>query len=147
MIEKVCPMELRASGGGIEFLAFRHPHAGYQVVKGTIEPGEDAMHAARRELHEESGLTPDRPFAFVGQSSAIAEGQIWTFFRVWSNCLPDRWVYHCADDGGLDFTFFWADIANPLGEGWDPVFQRAIAYFVDQVMVPATVNQPGASIR
>ena len=37
-------------------LLFRHPQAGVQLVKGSIESGETAQQAALRELWEESGL-------------------------------------------------------------------------------------------
>ncbi|MDR1998534.1 MAG: NUDIX domain-containing protein, partial [Frankiaceae bacterium] len=37
------------------------PGAGMQVPAGTIEPGEPAEAAARRELFEESGFAPGGP--------------------------------------------------------------------------------------
>ncbi|WP_410001350.1 NUDIX domain-containing protein [Rhizobium leguminosarum] len=41
---------------GLEILAFTHPSAGNQFVKGTVEEGERPQDAAARELREESGL-------------------------------------------------------------------------------------------
>jgi 8-oxo-dGTP pyrophosphatase MutT (NUDIX family) len=53
---KACPVIVRRTAGGVEILAFRHPKAGCQLVKGTIEPAESVRRAAERELQEESGI-------------------------------------------------------------------------------------------
>ena len=53
---KACPVVLRRTADRIEILAFRHPLAGCQLVKGTIEVEETIQHAAERELHEETGV-------------------------------------------------------------------------------------------
>ena len=57
-MNKVCPVVVRLCDGRREVLAFVHPVAGKQFVKGTIESGENPLDAARRELREESGLNP-----------------------------------------------------------------------------------------
>jgi len=49
-IEKACPVVLRVSKEILEVLAFIHPSAGKQFVKGTIENGETPQQAAEREL-------------------------------------------------------------------------------------------------
>ena len=122
MIRKAVPVVTRR--GGTEILAFEHPMAGKQLVKGTIEAGESAIDAAARELFEESGLRLD-DFAFVAASQDIVQGQEWVFFHHAAKGLPDRWVHHCLDDGGHDFRFFW----HPLSlksEGWHPVLLRVL---------------------
>jgi len=53
---KACPVVARSTNGCLEVLAFRHPIAGYQLVKGTIERDETVQRAAERELLEESGI-------------------------------------------------------------------------------------------
>ncbi|WP_374834663.1 NUDIX domain-containing protein [Paenochrobactrum pullorum] len=55
MIEKACPVVFRTSRHGLEVLAFIHPLAGKQFVKGTVEDAETARYAAEQELREESG--------------------------------------------------------------------------------------------
>jgi ADP-ribose pyrophosphatase YjhB (NUDIX family) len=53
---KACPVVFRKKAGLMEILAFRHPIAGYQLVKGTININEGIEQAAERELLEESVL-------------------------------------------------------------------------------------------
>jgi 8-oxo-dGTP pyrophosphatase MutT (NUDIX family) len=69
-LEKVTAFVLRPAAAGRELLIFRHPTAGYQLPAGTVEPGEDPLCAAVREVAEETGLaarvceylgTQDRP--------------------------------------------------------------------------------------
>ncbi|MCY4179178.1 MAG: NUDIX domain-containing protein, partial [Litoreibacter sp.] len=56
MIQKACPIALHPDGAPLRIAAFAHPQAGLQLVKGTIETGENPARAAARELFEESGL-------------------------------------------------------------------------------------------
>ena len=56
LVEKVCPYVLRGSGAKREILSFRHPLVGWQLVKGTREPGESVEEGALRELVEEAGV-------------------------------------------------------------------------------------------
>lgn len=53
---KACPVVVRQKQGCLEILAFRHPIAGCQLVKGSIEAGEDAGRAALRELCQDAGI-------------------------------------------------------------------------------------------
>lgn len=53
--DKACPVVLR-SRETLEILAFEHPLAGLQLVKGSVEPGESTDMAAVRELMEEAGI-------------------------------------------------------------------------------------------
>jgi 8-oxo-dGTP pyrophosphatase MutT (NUDIX family) len=53
--DKVCPIVFRDVSMR-QILAFEHPRAGVQLVKGYIEPGETVRAAALRELAEESGI-------------------------------------------------------------------------------------------
>ncbi len=56
---------IRGSGETLEFLVLRRSPAGrcpasWEAVHGHIEPEERPADAARREMEEETGLTPDR---------------------------------------------------------------------------------------
>lgn len=64
----------RRTGGSLEvFLAhpggpfWRHRDAGaWTIPKGVVEPGEDPLAAARRELREETGIAAEGPFLPLG---------------------------------------------------------------------------------
>lgn len=64
----------RRRGDGIEVL-LAHPGGPFwankddgvwSIPKGEVDPGEDLLAAARRELHEETGLEPEGPFLDLG---------------------------------------------------------------------------------
>ena len=126
-IEKACPVVLRQRGG-VEVLAFVHPRAGNQLVKGTLAPGESADAAAVRELHEEAGVLAARSTGSWGVSADIVAGEVWHFVRVAPPDLPDDWTHWCADDGGHDFAFFWFPLHEAPDERWHPTFVRALAF-------------------
>lgn len=54
-VDKACPVVLRRSET-LEILAFEHPLAGLQLVKGSVESGESTEVASARELVEEAGI-------------------------------------------------------------------------------------------
>jgi 8-oxo-dGTP pyrophosphatase MutT (NUDIX family) len=113
VIVKACPVALHPDGAPLRVAAFRHPKAGLQIVKGTVEPGEGVARAAARELLEESGLET-RSAIVIGESADIAEGQHWHF--VLCRIAPpvrDQWQHYCRDDGGHLFTFFWQGFDAP----------------------------------
>jgi 8-oxo-dGTP pyrophosphatase MutT (NUDIX family) len=120
---KACPVVLQGS----KLMAFRHPSAGIQFVKGTIEPGEGAAVAALRELSEESGIMDASVSEDLGRWYADHEGQIWSF-QLCSvpRALPESWQHRCGDDEGHDFHFFWHEVHAEPSEEWHPVFRRAL---------------------
>lgn len=125
---KACPVILRERNA-IDVLAFRHPLAGCQLVKGTIEPGENPAAAALRELREESGLAGAEVLSHLGIWESGYQDQIWSFHLCqMQHELPEVWVHHTDDDGGHDFTFFWHPLAEPPGAEWHEVFQGALGY-------------------
>lgn len=124
---KACPVLLRRQGEQVQILAFRHPLAGYQLVKGSIEPDESAAQAAVRELAEESGLTGARIKCDLGVWPCGVDGQLWSL-----QCceavgpVPEHWRFTTADDGGRVFEFFWQPLEQDLPEPCHPVYQRAL---------------------
>jgi 8-oxo-dGTP pyrophosphatase MutT (NUDIX family) len=132
-IEKTCPIVLRKCDSQFELLAFEHPLAGRQFVKGTIEPGETAACAAVRELEEESGLVPTKQMDFLGVCQIGKPQRGWHFFQYLSSGLPDTWTHKTADDGGHTFAFFWQPLGAPLDKTWHPIFHQAFAFFAPRV--------------
>ena len=73
--DKACPVVLRSTQGKCEILAFCHPLAGHQFVKGTVEAGETPAAAALRELYKEAGITAQAITTMLGSSNAIQSGE------------------------------------------------------------------------
>jgi ketosteroid isomerase-like protein/ADP-ribose pyrophosphatase YjhB (NUDIX family) len=126
-VQKVCPVVVRGSGRDQEILVFHHPQAGVQLVKGTLEPGEDPVTGALRELAEESGLT-GRAAAVLGTSDEIVDGQLWHFVKATVPPPPDRFDFFTRDDGGHLFSFFWWRVRDDPGTDWHIDFIRALAF-------------------
>lgn len=124
---KACPVLFRDASMQ-QILAFQHPQAGLQLVKGRIEPGENARAAALRELEEESGISGTGIVEDLGTWNSEHHGHVWSLqLCTFKPRLPDQWTHHCVDDGGFDFSFFWHDVNAEAGEGWAPQYRRALA--------------------
>ncbi|MDT4859369.1 NUDIX domain protein [compost metagenome] len=124
---KACPVVLRDSGEP-EILAFEHPLAGIQLVKGTIEPRESPEDAALRELAEESGLVAGAKPRSLGIWASGFRAQIWSLHLCEvSGPMADSWVFRTADSGGLDFRFFWHPLAAAPSSDWHWVYRDALA--------------------
>lgn len=129
---KACPVVLRGAGAGTEILVFRHPLAGVQLVKGTIEPGETAAQAAVRELAEEAGLRGAVVLRCLGAWSSGFQDQVWSFEQV--RCAtppPDTWDHATRDDGGHVFRFFWHRLHDAPGADWHEVYVDALRFLRD----------------
>jgi len=115
---------------------FRHPLAGSQLVKGSIEPGESAPDAAIRELFEEAGITCARVTADLGIWEAIEGEQVWSFQRCEiMQPLPDRWSHHCSDDGGHTFELFWHRLAQDPRDAFE-IFVNAVRVIRARLAAP-----------
>lgn len=78
MVDKVCPLVLRKQNR--EILLFKHPLAGVQLVKGTVEPFDcDFLSAAKRELAEESGIVVNHT-TYLGAWESGFQEQRWLNF-------------------------------------------------------------------
>ncbi|WP_277559415.1 NUDIX hydrolase [Acinetobacter beijerinckii] len=128
-MKKVVPVILRHPTQGLEILAFRHPLAGSQLVKGTIEQGEKYDEAAIRELFEETGLTAEPNPKFMGSFMLKSNQQDWHFYLCETLAeLPETWVHYCHDGGGLNFEFFWFPLHKKPREDWHETFQEALSF-------------------
>ena len=125
--DKSCPVVLRARET-LEILAFEHPLAGLQLVKGSVEPGESTALAAVRELMEEAGIqsTARRD---LGEWRSIVTGHTWAFHECdVAQDLPETWVHFAEDDGGHEFRFFWHPLMSDPSERWHQVFRDALSF-------------------
>lgn len=127
-INKTCPIVLRTINHKTQILAFKHPLAGNQIVKGTVEPGESFADAAVRELVEESGISATVDI-YLGTWDSGYKNQIWGMHLMKvENELPEFWTHQALDDGGHEFQFFWQDLNQTLDNNWHPVFIHAIDF-------------------
>lgn len=127
LADKACPVLFRDSSLR-QILAFEHPDAGLQLVKGTIEPGEDARDAALRELAEEAGISNIAIARDLGTWHSGYNDHVWSLqLCTYVPDLPEGWVHHCRDDGGHDLRFFWHNVSEDAGNAWHPQFRRALA--------------------
>jgi 8-oxo-dGTP pyrophosphatase MutT (NUDIX family) len=129
---KACPVVLRRIPGQTEILAFRHPLAGYQLVKGTIEAAETVERSAERELLEESGVVGTAS-NYLGALQMSEPEQEWHFVVCDAGRPPETWTHRTSDGGGLDFEFFWHPLDQAPNESWHPVFRRALAFISQHI--------------
>lgn len=123
---KAAACVVRASARGPELLVFRHPLAGVQIPKGSIEIGEVAADAALRELAEEAGVLAAQVLRQVGKhefdvgkdatDAGPMEHQVWhTFLMAADTELRDSWSQQASGsetEASLVFEFFWLPFAD-----------------------------------
>jgi 8-oxo-dGTP pyrophosphatase MutT (NUDIX family) len=127
-MNRACPVVLRHNNNSLDLLAFKHPEAGKQLVKGNIETGEPLDQACARELEEESGIQA-QPVRHLGIWNANFKNQVWGFCLMhYEGILPDSWDFDTKDDGGHVFSFFWQPLHNPPDDSWDEVHRNAFHY-------------------
>ena len=80
LIEKVVPVIFRNINQRTEILVFKHPIAGIQIVKGTVETNEELEEAALRELYEESGISSAHIHSYLGLHHPSEQGPNWHVF-------------------------------------------------------------------
>lgn len=125
--DKACPVVFRDSSMR-RILAFEHPTDGMQLVKGSIEKGEEARAAALRELAEEAGLTDIAIARDLGTWSSGHDKHVWSLHLcTYSPDLPESWTHYCEDDGGQLLRFFWHDMHAEGGNSWAPQYRRVLA--------------------
>ncbi|WP_062263314.1 NUDIX hydrolase [Endozoicomonas arenosclerae] len=130
---KVCPVVIRENEGTSEILVFKHPLAGIQLAKGTLEKGETLPQAALRELQEESGIANARIVQYLGAWKAGFQSQQWHFILCNANNLKDSWHHYCEDDGGHNFRFFWHSLENKPDGQWHSVYSSALKHLKNQL--------------
>ncbi len=123
---KAAAVVVRTTAYGPELLVFRHPLAGVQIPKGSIESGESPADAAVRELAEESGILAGRVIRHVGwhqfevgedaTNDEPRETQIWHTFLIAADAeRRDSWSHQASGseiEERLVFEFFWLTLAD-----------------------------------
>jgi|GEM_PF-1150430 len=129
---KVCPVLTRSGAHGREILAFVHPTAGHQIVKGTLEEGEALEPAALRELAEESGIDSARIMAKIAEIEVPDYCQFWHVYECETDAdLAEKWSFFAQEDEGKWFHFFWIPLAQLPTKDWIDQFQPVISALQD----------------
>jgi 8-oxo-dGTP pyrophosphatase MutT (NUDIX family) len=130
VIFKACPVVPHPDGHPARLLSFLHPLTGSQLVKGTVEPGENPLQAMRRELFEETGLRA-RAIIDLGHSDDVQPSERWHFALVRvRGPVKEQWLHHTHDGGGLDFHCRWTAVDSPhpfeerFARAWDVIQSR-----------------------
>ena len=127
--QKVCPVILRQQDDTWQILAFRHPTAGTQLIKGTLEHGEKPEEGVLRELAEESGILHAAVVKELGELDMHAAAQHWHIFLCHvADDLPEEWDFFTTDGGGQLFHFFWHNLTEAPDESWHAHFQTALSF-------------------
>ncbi len=133
-VEKVLALVVRDD----ELLVLGHPLAGWQLPKGTLEPGEDPATGALRELAEESGLTDvvirqvlvpwDQPTTATDAEGRPVLHRMHGFVMEPTGPLPERWSWDptgAAEEEALRFDFAWQPLRHAsLHPAFDEVLVR-----------------------
>lgn len=125
-MNKACPVVLRTRNNQTEILIFRHPLAGIQMAKGTIEAGESSLEASERELWEEAGITLKAQFQLLEWQRYPSEPTWGICIMEDGNGLPEQWAHYCEDDGGHVFEYFWHPLLQEPGADWYLLFVDAL---------------------
>ena len=121
-----------------DLLVFDHPIAGTQIPKGTLEPGEEPMLGARRELLEESGIETPRAFRLIATDRW--RNHIRALFHVELNHLDDAWTHIASGshaEQGLEFRYRWVPLENAHNEV-DHDMADTISQLLDPIEVEAS---------
>jgi len=138
-MEKVCAVPYRLGRAGAEVLAFRHPLAGRQFVKGTREAGERSCEGARRELFEESGVWLETEPVLLAEALIGVPSLRWIIHAWETKSLPDIWDHWTEDGGGHLFSFFWHPLNVDLDEDWHPIFHETFRLI--RATLPKVIGQ------
>jgi len=131
---KAVPIVLRRRERHTYILVFTHPHAGTQIVKGTVEPGESVAQACVRELAEESGVVGATCSRDLGTWEQCPRGQVWHFREMAvSRELPENWSHFTHDGGGLQFAFRWHALDQPAPADCHQTFVDALRFLQDRL--------------
>lgn len=121
-------MVLRDQDGIPEILVFRHPLAGTRILRGDIQPDEDAEAAALRELSRLSGISGARAINALGASETIADDEVWHFVVCVADGLPDHWEFTPEAGDGEELAFHWQPLERVPNPDGDSAYLRALAH-------------------
>ena len=119
MERKVFVYVVRAKKESVELLVFDSlDEPGYEVPKGSVEPGESLEEAVHREVHEESGIGGLGIIKELGETQWKSEEQHF-FLAAAPSGVADVFEYQVTGEGidkGFWYQYRWLEIKQSLGE-------------------------------
>jgi ADP-ribose pyrophosphatase YjhB (NUDIX family) len=91
---------------------------GFEVPKGSVEPGETLEQAALREIREESGVSEVQVVKELGVTRYLDEEQHFMLLRVTQN-VPSSFTHLVTGDGvdeGFRYDFQWFGVTPALND-------------------------------
>lgn len=149
MIQKVQAFIYRQREDSLDLLIFEHDITKiHQLVRGTVEEGEDLELAVIREVAEESGLRDVKVEKKLGElvleiksgptRSGPLEKQLHHAFLIKCNEeTQDKWTHIAegsSEEEGLKFHFYWASHDKDLEAIVFDDFKPFISKFLQEVL-------------
>jgi 8-oxo-dGTP pyrophosphatase MutT (NUDIX family) len=117
----------------IELLVMDSLHEpGFEVPKGSLEPGETPEQAVHREVYEEAGICGLRILAKLGEIQWRGEDQAFYLGEAPPD-VPDVFV-HQVHGTGIDRGFWYAYRWIPVGTGLEERLVQGCDRFVDELV-------------
>jgi 8-oxo-dGTP pyrophosphatase MutT (NUDIX family) len=117
--EKVFVYISRTRGGRAELLVFASlDEPGYEVPKGSVEPGESLEMAVHREVYEESGIKDLKVIQELGKTQWGNEEQYFFLVEAPSD-VADSFEHQVTGediDRGFRYQYRWLEIGQGLEE-------------------------------
>lgn len=137
LVPKGFALVLREEAGQLELLIFDHPLTPPQLPKGTIDPGEEPLAGALRELAEETGLVAVECLAALPPfdihddfEDEVSPSQRWhAYVLTPTAAVPDAWIHKVQGNGGdagMEFGCRFAAL-GAIEEDLHPLFHRLTA--------------------
>lgn len=110
----------------------------WQAVHGKVEPGETAVQAALRELHEETGLRPVFFWQLEGLNTFYMAGtdRVMMCPGFAAEVEPEAGVRLCHEHT----AFRWEPIERALAELMWPGQRRAVRELLDHIIAPSAAE-------
>lgn len=143
VIQKACPIVLQHRSDGVYVLVFRHPLAGNQLPKGTVDLGETPAVTAVRELHEETGLQGivvrqiDFLVSYVpdDREPALWRNEWHIFLMDCPDAPQGEWdhaPWGSPEEEELLFHCWWQKLGDPY-QDYYPSFRRVLTMLEDHL--------------
>ncbi len=120
----------------------RNPPLGWAIPGGFVEPDEDLIDAARRELFEETGLEPSelQQLAAFGHPDRDPRGR--TISVVYGACLQHAALLAAGDDAAAARWFPLTTLPTPLAFDHTDILAQVLPHLMDANLAERSSELP-----